>query len=109
MTASRRTICVATGSRADYGHLAPVLRAIAAEPVLKLQVLATGQHLEPRFGETLNEIIADGFAIDAEVSLDLADDTPQAMARAVGTGVSRSADALAILKPDIVLVLGDRF
>jgi UDP-hydrolysing UDP-N-acetyl-D-glucosamine 2-epimerase len=104
-----RRICVVTGSRADYGHLQPVMKAIAADPGLTLQVIACGQHLDPRFGETWRAIVADGFAIDAKVDQELANDSALAVAQATGRGVARIAAALSELRPDIVLVLGDRY
>jgi UDP-hydrolysing UDP-N-acetyl-D-glucosamine 2-epimerase len=107
--ASPRTICVVTGSRADYGHLQPVMQAIAADPALKLLTIACGQHLDPRFGETWKAIAADGFTIDSKVDIALTDDTAVATAEATGRAVSGLAQSLAKFKPDMVLVLGDRF
>ena len=104
-----RKICVVTGSRADYGHLQPVMRAIAEDPALQLQVIACGQHLDTRFGETWKAIVADGFVLDARVDLALGDDSRLATAQATGRAVSGLAEALSRLAPDIVLVLGDRF
>lgn len=108
MSAPRR-ICVVTGSRADYGHLQPVMKAVAADPALRLLTVACGQHLDARFGETWQAIAADGFSIDAKVDLSLGDDTPLAAAEATGRGVTGLARVFDALKPDIVLVLGDRF
>lgn len=104
-----KRVCVITGARADYGHLTPVMAAIRAHPALDLQVIATGQHLDSRFGETWTAIIDDGFSIDDKVDVSLGDDTLLETAHAVGRGVARLADSLAALKPHIVLVLGDRF
>src|SRR4051812_39236337 len=100
-----RRICVITGSRADYGHLQPVMTAIAADPALTLQVLVCGQHLDPRFGETWRAIAADGFKIDSRVALDLKDDSAVATAEAAGRTMLGCAPELARLAPDIVLVL----
>jgi UDP-N-acetylglucosamine 2-epimerase (non-hydrolysing)/GDP/UDP-N,N'-diacetylbacillosamine 2-epimerase (hydrolysing) len=104
-----RRLCVVTGSRADYGLLRPLMRAIAADPALSLQVVATGMHLAPEFGATWREIAADGFAIDRRVDLLVASDESAGMAKSVGLGTIGFADALAGLAPDIVVVLGDRF
>jgi len=104
-----RKICVVTGSRADYGHLIPVMRAIQEEGGLDLLTIVCGQHLDPRFGNTWEVIEADGFSIDAKVDIGLSEDTPLAMAEAVGRGVTGLAKALDSIHPDIVLVLGDRF
>ena len=105
----RRTVCVATSSRADYGHMQWMIRDIAAHPALRLQLIVTGTHLEERFGLTYREIEADGFAIDEKVPLDQTDDTPLGIAAAMGRGLTGMARALDRLRPDILVVLGDRF
>ncbi|NKB42998.1 MAG: UDP-N-acetylglucosamine 2-epimerase (hydrolyzing) [Alphaproteobacteria bacterium] len=104
-----RRICVITGSRSDFGHLSSVMRAIDSHDDLTLQTVVTGQHLDARFGETWRDIEDEGFIIDGKVDLDLGDDTPLAAAKAVGHAVGRLSETLAVLKPDIVMVLGDRF
>ena len=108
MTAKRK-ICVATGARAEYGLLHWLLKEIAADPDLELQIVATGMHLSPEFGLTYKEIEADGFAIDAKVEMLLSSDSVVGIAKSVGLGVIGIADALDRLKPDIIVVLGDRF
>lgn len=104
-----RTICVVTGTRADYGLLQWVMDGIRRDPELRLQVVATGMHLSPEFGMTYREIEADGFAIDRKLEILTGDDTPVGITKAVGRGVIAFADAFAELRPDIVVVLGDRF
>jgi UDP-hydrolysing UDP-N-acetyl-D-glucosamine 2-epimerase len=104
-----RQICVVTGSRAEYGLLYWVMKAIAAHPMLELQVIATGMHLSPEFGLTYRQIETDGFSIDAKVEMLLSADTPTAVTKSVGLGMIGFADAYARLKPDVVVVLGDRF
>lgn len=104
-----RRVCFVTGSRADYGHLAPVIAVTQSHPGLTAQIIATGQHLDERFGETWSAILDDGFTIDDKVNLALGNDSPLATAQAVGRGVSALAESLDRLKPDIVVVLGDRF
>lgn len=108
MSAARR-VCVVTGSRAEYGLLYWPMKAIAAEPDLRLQVVATGMHLSPEFGLTFRQIEADGFAIDAKVEMLLSGDTPVAITKSLGLGVIGFADAFARLAPDLVVLLGDRF
>jgi len=108
MSAKRR-ICVVTGSRADYGLLFWLMKAIADDKALELQVAATGSHLSPEFGLTAREIEADGFRIAAKVEMLLSSDTPVAIAKSIGLGVIGFADAFARLAPDVVVVLGDRF
>ena len=105
----RRKICVVTGSRADYGLLRSLLRAIADDDDCILQVVVTGMHLSPEFGMTGGQIEADGFKIDARVDMLLSADSSVATAKSMGLGVIGFADALATLKPDILVVLGDRF
>ncbi len=105
----KRTVCVVTGSRAEYGLLRGVMREIAGDPRLDLQVVATGMHLAPEFGNTFREIEADGFKIDAKVNMPLTSDTPLGVTKSVGFGVSGMGEALDHLKPNLVLLLGDRF
>ncbi len=106
---ARRKICVITGSRADYGLLYWLLKDIQADPDLTLQVVATGMHLSPEFGLTDRVIDADGFVIDRKVEMLLSSDTPVGVTKSIGLGVIGFADALAELKPDIIVLLGDRF
>ncbi len=108
MSAPRR-VCVVTGSRADYGLLSALMREIKNDPAFSLQLVATGAHLAPRFGMTITDIEADGFAVDARVDLGLGEDTPLATAAATGRGVGGIAREMARLAPDWVVVLGDRY
>lgn len=104
-----RKICVVTGTRAEYGLLRLVMQGIKDDPGMTLQVLATGMHLSPEFGCTFLEIEADGFLIDRKVEMLLSSDTPVGIAKSMGLGVIGFADALEVLKPDLLVVLGDRF
>jgi GDP/UDP-N,N'-diacetylbacillosamine 2-epimerase (hydrolysing) len=104
-----RTICVVTGSRAEFGLLRWVMEAIRDTPELTLQVVATGMHLSPEFGLTYQEIEREGFLIDRKVEMLLSSDTPAGIAKSMGLGLIGFADALAQLAPDIMVVLGDRF
>ena len=104
-----RRICVVTGGRAEYGLLRWLMQDIAADPDLTLQLVVTGSHLEPRFGETVTVIEADGFAIDARIPIDLTDDSAPGVARSMGLALAGVAEAIAGLTPDLMLVLGDRF
>jgi UDP-N-acetylglucosamine 2-epimerase (non-hydrolysing)/GDP/UDP-N,N'-diacetylbacillosamine 2-epimerase (hydrolysing) len=85
------------------------MREIAAEPALELQVVVTGAHLSPEFGSTHRQIASDGFTIDATVDMLLSGDTPAAVTKSMGLGVIGFADALARVRPSIVVVLGDRY
>ncbi|MFC1671530.1 UDP-N-acetylglucosamine 2-epimerase [Planctomycetota bacterium] len=105
----KRKICVCTGSRAEYGLLFCPMKEIQAEPDLQLQVAVTGMHLSPEFGLTYRIIEEDGFSIDAKVEMLMSSDSPVGIAKSIGSGVAGFADALDRLKPDILVVLGDRF
>lgn len=105
----RRKICVITGTRAEYGLLYWTMRAIEKDIDLKLQVVVTGMHLSPEFGNTYKEIEKDGFHIDKKVEMLLSSDTSVGIAKSMGLGMISFAEVFEDLKPDIILVLGDRF
>lgn len=105
----KRTICVITGTRAEYGLMRALMQSIAADPDLCLQIIATGMHLSPEFGATYREIEGDGFTIDRKVEMLTSSDTPVGIAKSMGLGMIGFADALEQLRPDLILVLGDRF
>jgi GDP/UDP-N,N'-diacetylbacillosamine 2-epimerase (hydrolysing) len=105
----KRKICVITGTRADYGLLRWVMQGIKDDPQLALKVIATGMHLSPEFGLTYHEIEKDGFFIDRKVEILTSSDTPVGIAKAMGLGLIGFADALNELRPDLIVVLGDRF
>ena len=104
-----RKICVVTGSRAEYGLLKSLMSLIDQCANLQLQIIATNMHLSPEFGLTYREIEKDGFSIDKKVEMLLSSDTPNATAKSVGLGTIGFADAYEDLKPDMVVVLGDRY
>src|SRR5262245_49646951 len=85
------------------------MRAIDAEPTLQLCVFATGMHLSPAFGLTYREIEEDGFRIDEKIEILQSADTPAAVAKAIGLGTILIADAYERHRPDMVMMLGDRF
>jgi UDP-N-acetylglucosamine 2-epimerase (non-hydrolysing)/GDP/UDP-N,N'-diacetylbacillosamine 2-epimerase (hydrolysing) len=105
----KRKIAVITGSAADYGQLYWVIGTIHEEPALDLRLLVTGMHLASRFGNTVKAIEKDGFPISARVRIPLESDTKASIGRAIGEGVSGFARVYERCKPDIVVVLGDRF
>lgn len=105
----RRKICVVTGTRAEYGLLRWVMEGINNDPQLTLQIIATGMHLSPEFGLTYEAIEKDGFKIDRMVEMLTSSDTPIGIAKSMGLGLIGFADALNEMKPDLILVLGDRF
>lgn len=104
-----RKLCVVTGTRAEYGLLKHLMHAIKQSHDFQLQLVVCAAHLLPQQGNTKQEIIADGFLIDAEIDMLLASNTPLAVAKATGLGLLGFADAFARLQPDAVVLLGDRF
>jgi len=104
-----RRICVVTGTRADYGLLYWLLHDLKADPRAKLQVIACCMHLSPEFGLTYRIIEKDGFQIDAKVDMLLSSDSPVGVAKSLGLGTIGFADAFDRLRPDVVVILGDRF
>jgi UDP-hydrolysing UDP-N-acetyl-D-glucosamine 2-epimerase len=105
----KRKICVFTGTRAEYGLLKPLMDEIKKEPALELQIVASAMHLSPEFGLTYKEIEKDGFKIDEKVEMLLSSDTPVGICKSIGLGVISYSEVLERLKPDIVVILGDRF
>lgn len=104
-----RKLCVVTGTRAEYGLLKHLMHAIKQSYDFQLRLVVCAAHLLPQQGNTKQEIIADGFLIDAEIDMLLASNTPLAVAKATGLGLLGFADAFARLQPDAVVLLGDRF
>jgi UDP-hydrolysing UDP-N-acetyl-D-glucosamine 2-epimerase len=104
-----RRIGVVTVARSDYGIYKPVLREICKEKDLDLQLIVGGMHFSPEFGYTATAIESDGFKIAARVEMLLSSDSPQGVAKSIGIGVVGFAQAYAHLKPDLLLLLGDRF
>lgn len=109
MNQKRRKICAVTGSRADYGPLSAVLKELELRPELELSIIATGTHLSPQHGQTVDEIEADGLSVSARVPVLPGDDGRLAVTAAVGEGTTQLAIALEQIAPDIVILLGDRF
>lgn len=106
---SKRKICVVTGTRAEYGLLAPLMSLLKQDSDIDFQLVVTGAHLSAQHGSTLRFIEQDGFVADALVDLALGDDSVLGVAHAAGRATSQIADAFAKLKPDVVVVLGDRY
>jgi UDP-N-acetylglucosamine 2-epimerase (non-hydrolysing) len=102
-------IAVFTGTRAEYGLLYWLMKAIQGEDDLELQVIVSGAHLSPQFGESWRDIEADGFKIDAKVEMLLSSDTPVGVIKSMGLATIGLGDALSRLAPDFLVVLGDRY
>ncbi len=104
-----RKIAVVTGTRAEYGLLYWIIKGIHEDPDLELQLIVTGMHLCPEFGMTVKEIENDGFPIVERVDMLLSSDTEKAISTSIGHGMIGFAKTYENLRPDILLVLGDRF
>lgn len=105
----KKKICVITGTRAEYGLFYPLLKKLRSEKKFELQIIITGMHLSPKFGLTYKEIEKDGFKINEKVDMLLSSDTEVGATKSIGLGVIGFADVLDRLKPDLLILLGDRF
>lgn len=104
-----RKICVITGTRAEYGILRRLMLRLWEAPEVTLQIVATNMHLSPEYGLTAREIEADGFRIDKKIEMLLSSDTPSGTLKSMGLLQIGLADALTELKPDLIVILGDRY
>ena len=104
-----RKVCIFTGTRAEYGIMSRLFSLIDNDADLQLQIIATNMHLSPEFGLTYKEIEADGFHIDKKVEMLLSSDTPNGTVKSLGLALIGFADALEDLKPDVAVILGDRY
>lgn len=109
MNERRRRIAVVTTSRADYSHLHWPLRMLSEDPCVELKLIVLGAHLSHEFGGTVREIEKDGFPIDAKVECLLSSDSDVGMAKTIGLATLGLADNLAVLRPDILLLIADRY
>lgn len=104
-----RKVCIATGTRADWGLLSTIAKELQKREDVELQIIATNMHLSPKFGNTYKEILADGFKINCHVPLLDSSDSPGDTVRSMSIAMRGFADAFEELKPDLVVILGDRF
>ena len=109
MTSYKSRICVVTGSRAEYGILKNLIFEIKKSKKLKLQLVVTGMHLSPRHGLTYKEILRDNLKIDKKLKITTNSDTSAAISSAISRGVKKFSTSFNKLKPNLVLILGDRF
>ena len=105
----KRTIAVVTSSRADYSHLYWPLHDLAQHPDVELKLIVLGAHLAPQFGETVKEIEKDGLPIAARLECLLSSDTDVGMAKTLGVAVLALADLLGQMRPDLLLLIADRY
>lgn len=104
-----KKIAVFTGTRAEYGLLYWLLKDIQAHPSLELQILVSAMHLSPEFGMTYEQIESDGFNIAEKVEMLLSSNSAVGTVKSMGLGTIGFADALDRMKPDLMIILGDRF
>ncbi len=109
MTETRRKIAVVTTSRADYSHLYWPLRLLADDARVDLKLMVLGAHLSYEFGATIGEIERDGFAIAARIECLLSSDSDVGMAKTIGVATLSLADTLGEMRPDILLLIADRY
>lgn len=103
-----RKVAVFTGTRAEYGLLYWLMTAIKNDSDLRLQLIVSGAHLSPQYGDTWREIEADGFIIDEKIEMLISSDSASGVIKSMGVALIGFADALSRLKPDVIVVLGDR-
>lgn len=104
-----RKIGVVTVARSDYGLQLPVIKAVQRDPELELALIVAGMHLAPEFGFTRRDIERDGFRIAFDVEMTVSSDSPKGLSISMGLGVIGFAHAYEQVKPDMLVVLGDRF
>ncbi|MCO1601326.1 UDP-N-acetylglucosamine 2-epimerase [Desulfosporosinus nitroreducens] len=105
----KKTICIVTGTRAEYGLLRPVINQVISTNSFEIKIVVTGMHLSKDFGYTYKEIEADGISIDAKIDVLQDDDSYKAMSKSIGIGVIGFSEYFEKNRPDMVVVLGDRF
>tara|TARA_A100001015_G_scaffold257634_1_gene300367 strand:+ start:4152 stop:5321 length:1170 start_codon:yes stop_codon:yes gene_type:complete len=105
---NKKKICIVTGSRAEYGLLYWLIKEIKADPDFKLQLVATGMHLSSKFGLTY-KVIEKDFKIDKKIDMHLSSDTSVGISKSMGIAQISFSKAYKVLKPDIIVVLGDRY
>lgn len=106
---TKRKICIVTGTRAEWGLLSRIAALLRDSSDVELQIIACNMHLSPEYGNTYREIEQGGFKIDYRVEMLLSGDSPTTTAKSVGIGVIGFAEAYSLLKPDMLLILGDRY
>ena len=104
-----KKVCIVTGTRAEYGLLKPVIDKVYHSDLLELQLVVTGMHLSTEFGLTYKEIEEDGYPITSKVEMLLGSDTPVGITKSMGVAMIGFADCFDQNKPDIVVILGDRY
>jgi GDP/UDP-N,N'-diacetylbacillosamine 2-epimerase (hydrolysing) len=106
---NKKNICVVTGSRAEYGLFFPIMKKIQTSNYLELKIVATTMHFSEEFGNTYKQINEDGFLINEKIENLISSDSKSAVAKSTGLAIILLSDAFFRIKPDVVLLLGDRF
>lgn len=105
----KKKICVVTSTRAEYGLLRSLMKKVIKENSYELQIIATGMHLSPEFGNTYKEIESDGFKINDKIEILLSSDSAIGISKSMGLAIISFAEAFERLNPDLIIVLGDRY
>lgn len=104
-----KKVLVVTGTRAEYGLLYWTMKEIEKDEDLKLQLIVTGNHLSPQYGMTIKQIEDDGFNIDEKIDILISSEQKSSVLKSMGLEMIQMAQSFDRLKPDILLVLGDRY
>lgn len=104
-----KKICIVTATRAEYGLLKPIIDKIHKSEKVELRLVVTGMHLSPEFGLTYREIEEDGYPIDQKIEMLLSSDTPTGIAKSMGVALMGFADYFSVNRPDMIVILGDRY
>jgi len=102
-------IAAVTSTRADFGLLSSLLKALRDDADFDLRLIVTGTHLSAKHGMTVNEILDDGFSVDSKIKINLSDDTPVALTMSIADLTQKIAHSFETIKPDAIIILGDRF
>lgn len=105
----KRKVCIVTGTRAEWGLLSGIAQQLKARDDVELQIVATNMHLDPRYGHTIDDIISQGFDVDACVPMSVEDDSTMSTVKAMAKCLDGIADSFAQLTPDVIVLLGDRY
>ena len=104
-----KKICVITGSRSEFWLLRGLIKEINLKKEFELQLIVTGSHLSPEFGMTINNIEDDNFLINKKIEIVMSSDSDIGISKSIGLGVISFSEALDELKPELILILGDRY
>lgn len=105
----KKIISILTATRAEYGLLRPLILKLQQLGEFDVRVVVTGAHLSPEFGLTYKEIEEDNIEIDKKIEILLSSDTPSSISKSMGLAMIGFSDYFSVLKPDLLIVLGDRY